>query len=130
MLLAFLDRTELFTFPWLALMLIGLIAPAAAIRVARARFGRRARPQAAANFLIVDLFALLMAILVHGDNPFPMPTVELAPVGVILAVITTFRRAKVLPAGICRVCGYDLRATPERCPECGTVPTLGEGGTE
>jgi hypothetical protein len=51
------------------------------------------------------------------------------PLVVVTALLPAYRllrygtRRRRRDAGLCPACGYDLRATPGRCPECGTVPT-------
>ena len=55
------------------------------------------------------------------EVPWWCPAVTFA----LLPAARTFRRRqhrRRRRAGLCPRCGYDLRATPGRCPECGGVP--------
>ena len=45
------------------------------------------------------------------------------PVSLISVLVARLSlRRRRLKRGLCLNCGYDLRATPWRCPECVTVP--------
>ena len=54
--------------------------------------------------------------------PMWLPTVLLAglPLRSLFRVVRAWRPRN---AGLCSACGYDLRASPDRCPECGEQKT-------
>jgi predicted RNA-binding Zn-ribbon protein involved in translation (DUF1610 family) len=42
-------------------------------------------------------------------------------------VVTARRRSRRIARGLCASCGYDLRSSHDRCPECGaTIPLRNE----
>jgi hypothetical protein len=63
-----------------------------------------------------------------GSKPIPSLTEAICPTWAVIAVLLLptglwagvgWRQRRRTAAGHCANCGYDLRATPEKCPECG-----------
>ena len=58
-----------------------------------------------------------------GDGYVAMSAWYLIPPSLLIALwcILQARRVSAVVPGHCPKCGYDLHATPEKCPECGCV---------
>ena len=59
----------------------------------------------------IPAWPFLLAIVIVGS---------FLPIRWLIYVIT--RLEQRANDGLCPACGYDLRATPDKCPECGVVP--------
>ncbi len=80
------------------------------------------------RWVVVAVVTVRLAFLLWRMSPkafFFALAVVLAALGIPVEVLIRRREAELerqRRAHICLTCGYDCRATPGRCPECGRAP--------
>jgi hypothetical protein len=64
----------------------------------------------------------IVSVIVYDKAHVPEAILPALPYVVTFALMM-YRGRRRFPHGPCAACGYDLRATPARCPECGGLAT-------
>lgn len=57
----------------------------------------------------------------HSARGFSLPLLWLAPAFAVMGLAIHPKRRRPYPGRRCGKCDYDLRASSNRCPECGTL---------